>query len=72
MPKLLTWCDEAAVVHWNQETSELPSWEEAHRRMVREGKLSKVKYPSLAQASNQIPAPEPSRIERTLKPALKI
>jgi hypothetical protein len=68
MPKLLNWCDEAAVVHWDQETSGLPSWQEAHRRMA-EGKPSKVNYPSAAQASNHIPAPEPSRIERTLKPA---
>jgi hypothetical protein len=26
MPKLYNWCDEASVVHWNQETAELPSW----------------------------------------------
>ena len=69
MPKLLSWCDEAAVVHWNQESSELPSWQEAYRLMVKEGKLSKVNYPSPAQALNRIPAPEPSRLERTLKPA---
>jgi hypothetical protein len=69
MPKLLIWCNEAAVVHWNQETSELPSWQEAHRRMVKEGKPSKVNYPSPGQASNHIPTPEPSRLERTLKPA---
>ena len=69
MPKLLNWCDEAAVVHWNQESSELPSWQEAYRLMVKEGKPSKVNYPSPAQASNHIPAPEPSRIERRLKPA---
>jgi hypothetical protein len=72
MPKLLDWCDEAAVVHWDQETSELPSWQEAHRRMAVEGKPSKVNYPSAAQASNHIPAPEPSRIERTLKPAPRL
>jgi len=72
MPKLLKWCDEAAVVHWNQESSELPSWPEAHRRMVKEGRPSKVSHPSAAQASSHIPVPEPSRIERKLKPALKI
>ena len=72
MPKLLNWCDEAAVVHWEQQTLELPSWQDAHRRMVKEGKPSKVNNPSLAQASNHIPAPEPSRIERTLKPAHKV
>lgn len=71
MPKLLNWCDEAAVVHWNQETSVLPSWEDAHRRMVKEGKPSKVNYPSPAQASNHIPEPEPSRFERTLSPRLR-
>jgi hypothetical protein len=69
MPRLLNWCDEAAVVHWNQEASELPSWQEAHRRMVKEGKLSKVNYPSPAQASNHILAPELGRVELTLKPA---
>ena len=69
MPKLLNWCDEAAVVHWNQESSELPSWQEAYQLMVKEGKPSKVNYPSPAQVLNHIPAPEPSRIERTLKPA---
>jgi hypothetical protein len=69
MPKLLNWCDEAAVVHWNQESPELPSWQDAYRLMVKDGKLSKVNYPSPAQALHRIPAPEPSRIERILKPA---
>jgi hypothetical protein len=71
MPKLLNWCNEAAVVHWTQESSELPSWQEAHRRMVKEGRPSKVNHLSPAQASNHIPGPEPSRIQRTLKPALR-
>src|ERR1700680_753483 len=26
MPKLLNWCDEAAVVHLTQESSEVPPW----------------------------------------------
>jgi hypothetical protein len=69
MPKLLDWCDEASVVHWNQETPELPSWLEAHGRMVNEGKRSKVNYPSSAQVANHIAAPLPSRIEGNLKPA---
>ena len=49
MPKLMEWCDEAAVVHWDQSTAELPSWSEAHRRMVQEGRQSKVRYPSRPQ-----------------------
>jgi hypothetical protein len=69
MPKLLDWCDEASVAHWNQETPELPTWLEAHRHMVKEGKRSKVNYPSSAQVANHIAVPQLSRIERKLKPA---
>src|SRR6266571_9296850 len=68
MPKLLNWCDEAAVVHWTQESSEVPFWLEAQQHIAKEGKTSKVNHPSPAQASNHIPAPESSRIERTLRP----
>ena len=72
MPKLLNWCDEAAIVHWSQESLEIPSWQEVHQRMVEEGKRSKVNHPSPAQASNHIPAPKPSRIVRTLEPVRKL
>ena len=68
MPKLLSWCDEAAVVHWTQESLALPSWQTAHQHMLTQGKPSKVNHPSPAQVRNQIPVPEPSCIERTLKP----
>jgi hypothetical protein len=57
MPRLLTWCDEASVVHWIQETSELPSWEEAHQRMERDGRRSKVTHPSARHLAYQIPSP---------------
>jgi len=68
MPKLLEWCDEASVAHWSQDNLELPDWQESHRRMVEAGRLSKVKHPSPAQASNYIAPPRPSRIEQVLKP----
>ncbi|HTP44449.1 MAG TPA: antibiotic biosynthesis monooxygenase [Candidatus Acidoferrum sp.] len=70
MPKLLIWCDEAAVVHWNQESPEPPSWQEAHQHMLKEGKPSKVNHPSAPQLANHIPPPKASRIERTLKPSV--
>lgn len=57
MPKLLDWCDEASVVHWTQDTPELPDWKEAHRRMVEEGRRSKVHHPSPAHQAFEIPAP---------------
>ena len=46
-------CSEASVTRWQQESTELPTWEEAHRRMLTEGKQSKVKHPSALQASGK-------------------
>jgi heme-degrading monooxygenase HmoA len=66
MPKLLHWCDEAAVAHWTQDSAKLPKWQEAYQRLVQSGKLSKVNHPSPGQSLSQIPAPEPSSIRRTL------
>jgi len=57
MPRLLEWCDEAAVVHWLQESQEPPPWQEAHRRMQNEGRRSKVNHPSEAQERFEIPQP---------------
>ena len=56
MPKLLNWCDEAAVVHWTQESPEIPAWQQAQQHMAAKGKLSKVNHPSPAQASRQTAA----------------
>jgi hypothetical protein len=50
MPKLLEWCDEASVAHWEQEGSALVGWEEADRRMRATGRASKVRHPSAAHA----------------------
>jgi len=69
MPKLLNWCDEAAVVHWTQDSPEIPEWEQVQQHMSEQGRLSKVNHPSTVQTSQQIPAPQPSRIAQTLKPA---
>ena len=50
-------CSEAAYARWQQETPTLPTWEEAHERVLREGKLSKVKHPSPLHAAGRT-APE--------------
>ena len=69
MPKLQHWCNEASVVHWHQESEEFPTWLEAHQRMMKEGRLSKVKHPSPAHTLEQIPAPRyPTKTERILLP----
>lgn len=57
MVKLLDWCDEASVVHWDQQDATLPAWGEAYRRMVGEGRASKVRFPSAAHFAYQIPPP---------------
>lgn len=51
MPKLMDWCDEASVVHWEQPQDGLPSWAEADRRMRQEGRPSKVRNPSPQHAT---------------------
>jgi len=53
MPKLIKWCDEASLAHWEQDGSEMPSWEEGERRLQGEGRLSKVAHPSPAQLAGK-------------------
>ena len=60
MRKLLEWCDEAALVHWTQDDDELPTRTVAHRRMLREGRPSKVNHPSDAQKGYRIDEPRES------------
>jgi hypothetical protein len=61
MRRLLDWCDEAALVHWTQGGAELPSWEEAHRRIQQEGRPSRVNHPSPAHTAHAFPAPTRGR-----------
>ena len=61
MRSLLEWCDEAALVHWTQPGMELPPWEEAHERIQREGRPSKVNHPSPAHLAHVFPPPVRSR-----------
>lgn len=56
-------CSEASYVRWQQESPEPPSWDEAQRRMLAQGVLSKVKHPSaFHRAGRTAPEmPHPSR-----------
>lgn len=58
MHRLPHWCDEAAVVHWTDDSSELPTWDDAHARLQREGRCSKVNQPSHSHTAHRFPAPE--------------
>ena len=60
MVRLPEWCDEAALVHWVQNTDQPPSWAEAHRRLQREGRRSRVSHPSEAQRRFEIRQPAPT------------
>ena len=57
--RLMDWCDEAALVHWSQESEHEPEWQEAHRRLREEGRRSKVNYPSAAHEQYLIPKLNP-------------
>jgi len=57
MPKLMGWCDEASVANWTQAEPQLPDWNTAHRRLVAEGRKSKVHRPSPAHAAGEAPPP---------------
>ena len=46
MPKLMHWCDEASIVHWDQPDAAMPDWAEADMRMRRDGRPSKVRHPT--------------------------
>jgi hypothetical protein len=69
MPKLQYWCDEASIVHWQQQDENFPEWHSAYESMIKEGRISKVKHASPAHANLQIPPPRyPSKMERILLP----
>jgi len=51
MLKLIDWCDEASVVHWQQDQADLPSWAEVDQRMRLDGRPSKLRNPSPGHAT---------------------
>jgi quinol monooxygenase YgiN len=57
MPKILEWCDEAAVAHWQQDGERPPDWPTAEARMRTEGRTSRVRHPSPAHRRGEtVPA----------------
>lgn len=58
MANLREWCDEASIVHWDQDDARAPMWRDAHERMQRDGRTSRVDHPSPAQEAFTIPAPQ--------------
>lgn len=57
MPKLSEWCDEATYIHWEQEPDSAPDLKNAYERLVSQGVVSRVKYPSSNHAARTFPVP---------------
>jgi len=57
LPKLREWCDEATYVHWLQDGGEPPDLASAFERLVHDGIVSYVNYPSPDHASRNFPPP---------------
>jgi hypothetical protein len=62
MPLLLWMCDEASLVHWQQETDELPDWQIIRDRMEKEGRFSQLPHPSDRHRQQLIPLPKISSL----------
>lgn len=67
MPRLLEWCDEAAVGRWITDSAQQPSWHEVWERIRREGRASRVKHPSEAHSRFDFPPPKVGRGELRFK-----
>lgn len=63
MRRLLRWCDESSVVHWDDATGQLPPWSEAHWRLCEQGRHFPPLAPGLAR---RLPVPH-SRFWRELR-----
>jgi heme-degrading monooxygenase HmoA len=69
MPTLLQWCDEGSFAHWTQDDEVLPDPLAAFERMQREGRTSKVQYPSARHLSGGVTGSAEPRPGTRLHPA---
>ena len=68
MPRISDWFDEAALVHWEQESAELPDWREIPRRLNDQGHFTKLRYPTAAHLNRQIGEPSLSGRQLLIRP----
>ena len=54
IPKLFPWCDEAATTHWSVGSPSMPQWVEATAKLLENGRLLRVRFPSEAQKKGVI------------------
>lgn len=69
MPKLLEWCDEAAVVRFEQASNAVPDAPQILAEMNARGRTSKVRRPTEAHAAGRVvPDQKAPRAGRRLTP----
>lgn len=68
MQKLPLWCNEAAYMHWSTNDAAVPAWDDVYQKLIAEGKLSKVRYPSANQLDKSYPAVKWSKLQRSFAP----
>jgi Antibiotic biosynthesis monooxygenase len=70
MPKLLNWCDEASVARVERPEPELPDGDTVFQTLSRQGRTSKVRYPTAEHAAGKtVPDGRAPRIGKRLAPA---
>ena len=67
MQHLPKWCDEASYHHWFQDSFEFESWKIVSEKLFKEGRLSKLRNPSIAQVNNKFHPIKWTKTERVLK-----
>lgn len=70
MPKLLNWCDEAAVARFDQPGLALPDGDQAFQTLSTRGRTSKVRNPTAEHSSGTtVPDGRAPRMGKRLAPA---
>ena len=72
MQALPHWCNEASYTHWIQEEEFIPDWNTIYKKMMVEGKTTRVRKPSARQLEKNYPPPKWKKFERPLKPSIKL
>ena len=67
MPKLLDWCDEACVAHWQGDVEK--DWDALYARMAQTKRMSKVRKPTKAQQEGRFGRMFRWSPEQPVKPA---
>jgi hypothetical protein len=57
MSRISDWCDEATFTDWEQESPELPDWEEGYARIVADGQPATLTHGTDAHLTRDFPAP---------------